>query len=502
MADAIQAAGYGLPTTVQHFTETGVPFAYPPLALYLLAVGQTVTGVEWVALGHAFAALWGLLAVIALWFLTATLTDSRRVAILAATLGALSPGLFRWHVIAAGSVRGLAFVEALVLAYCAVRLFRDGGRYWLGCATVAWAALALTHPVYAMWGVATVCLCWVRWRPSLRGLAMGLVVGVGGLALISPWWLTVVARHGAGIFVRAAGTHGGLLPGLRPQVAIPTLTQIHTTREFQTGLLSGWWLAAVGGIVLLARREWFLPAWLLTTVVVMGARPRFWGVPAILISAVLIVDVLGPAIRAQATDDRMGTWATRTFLAAVVCSAAIGGVVYAANLTQTVGYDRPSLPPQPFDEGDRAAMVWASDHTPPDATFIANANAEEIPLYAERTVLGMPLGAEWTGGRRIHRLSTVWHSLKGCSTPQCLTRARERHDLGATHVYLSKAWATPAAFAQSDTYEVVFENEDAMILRITDGNASRVRSSSSSRSSSPSGTTRPHSAPSRPPGRD
>ncbi|MFC6962724.1 hypothetical protein ACFQL7_07540 [Halocatena marina] len=38
MADQIQATGYHFPTTIPHYTLGGVPFAYPPLQFFVVAV--------------------------------------------------------------------------------------------------------------------------------------------------------------------------------------------------------------------------------------------------------------------------------------------------------------------------------------------------------------------------------------------------------------------------------------------------------------------------------
>lgn len=40
-ADAIHGAGFGLPVEIPHYTGEGIPFAYPPLALYIAALLST-----------------------------------------------------------------------------------------------------------------------------------------------------------------------------------------------------------------------------------------------------------------------------------------------------------------------------------------------------------------------------------------------------------------------------------------------------------------------------
>ena len=45
MAQEVSGHGYALPCRIPHYTREGIPFAYPPLAIYALALIRDATGI-------------------------------------------------------------------------------------------------------------------------------------------------------------------------------------------------------------------------------------------------------------------------------------------------------------------------------------------------------------------------------------------------------------------------------------------------------------------------
>jgi len=257
-ADTVRANAYALPATVPHYGPEGVPFAYPPLVFYVLAALRSL-GAGTFATALYLPPVVTVAALVPAYLLGRDVVDDRRAGTAAALLVVLNPQVLEWHISAGGLVRAPAFLFALCGSYAALRLFRDRDVEWLPVGLVTVALVAHTHPTYTVFTVATYLLFWAGYDRSLAGLGRGAAVGLGALAVATPWLLTVVTYHGPSVFAGAAGTHGGLL-GV-----------IYRLREWgPTGAV----LPLVCAVGLLATRHRVVGAW---TVVVwlLFAQPRF-----------------------------------------------------------------------------------------------------------------------------------------------------------------------------------------------------------------------------------
>ncbi|MFC6757200.1 hypothetical protein ACFQER_11625 [Halomicroarcula sp. GCM10025894] len=120
-----------LPTTIDGFTPAGVPFAYPPLGFYVMAVFLKL-GVDGVALLR-FGAPVVLLGIVALvYHLTWVLTDRSETALLAGIITGTHVSLNVYLLGASGFVRGLGFIFMLVAMLGAYQYFANdgGGGHW------------------------------------------------------------------------------------------------------------------------------------------------------------------------------------------------------------------------------------------------------------------------------------------------------------------------------------------------------------------------------------
>jgi len=123
-AAQIAAYGYGLPPRIPGYTAGGIPFAYPPLAFYVLAVLVDGVGVDPIAVARFLPGLLVIACLLPYYGIASELTASSRVATLATLLFATAPAVLKWHVSAGGVVRALAFLFALASVYAGVRLFK------------------------------------------------------------------------------------------------------------------------------------------------------------------------------------------------------------------------------------------------------------------------------------------------------------------------------------------------------------------------------------------
>ena len=485
MAEAVAEAGYALPARVGGYTADGVPFAYPPLPFYALAV-LLDAGVDPLALSRYLPGVFVVAALPPYFYAAKELLGSTAKAGLAASLLAVTPTALRWHLSAGGVVRALAFLFVAVGLYAGVRLFAEDDRQarsrrsraglrWLVIATVAFALTLLSHPIYAVFfGVSYVVLFWFRERTT-RGLASGAVVAVGGLALAAPWLLQVIAEHGVGVFAGAAGTHGGLGGGIERFGGVflaPLVPDAETP----------FYLAAYAGAAyLLYRREYLLPAWLFAAGYVVG-KTRFLFVPGSMMTAILVAEWAVP--RAVATGSEWFDAARAERLAGplvvgavVIVAASLGGLAAAGQLS--IWHGDPSQPAA-VDGHDQDAMAWVDDEVQPGATFVVLGDAAEwFPLLADRPILVGHWGTEWEGTRQYQKQLALYRAVSACGTAGCVTATLEAAGVRPDYVYVPKGHYTvqgearrapptlARSLAESRRYEAVYENDGVAIFRVS-----------------------------------
>lgn len=471
IVERIVAGGYALPRQIPHYTTHGIPFGYPPLAFYVSAVLADVGGVSPLALSRYLPAALTVLYLVPYYYLSRELLETPARAGVATILLAVTPPVLEWHLSAGGMVRAVAFTLALSGCYTGIRLFRTHDGRWAVASTVLFGLTVLTHPVYTVFFGLSYLLFYVAFDRTVRGLGLGAGVAVGGVALASPWWLLVVRLHGVGVFTAAAGTHTGLFGGphrLLDQFVYPLVTG-PPIPVFFLG-------AFAGAFYLLGRRRFLLPAWLVSSAVTLG-KSRFQFVAGSMLTAVFLLSVVAPTLHDWASDrdTRRVVWAV---VALIGLTAVVLGVLYAGGALPAAHHGSPSQP-QFITHGDVQAMTWVSAHTASSADFVVLGDAAEwFPLYANRTILVGPWGAEWTTPRRYRRELDEFRTLSTCTDRRCVTTVLARNDLHPKYLYVPRRTYTvrglqyratgdlQRSLNASGRYRLVFQNGAVGIYRV------------------------------------
>lgn len=476
IAQQIRLHGYGLPKTIPHYTEGGVPAAYPPLMFYVAAVIRELTAVPRITYSLYVPGLLVLAYLVPYYFLAKDLLGTPRRAGFATALFAVTPAALQWHISAGGIARAAALLFAITGAYTGLRLFRSGDRKWLVPSTILFGLVVLTHPVYTLFFGLTYLLLFARYSRTPHGLLHGAVVAGGGIVLAAPWWLQVVSLHGLDVFTAAAGTHSGVGGHASPGAA-GFIASLDPNLEW-----GFYGLAYLGGGYALLRRRWFLPAWLAASAYVIG-KPRFQFVAGSMLSAMFIAEAVLPAVRRRFTESpSLGrSWTARlapvAVAALVVVSAAGIGVAYAAGELNTHSGSRTQ--PAFLDDADREAMAWTQANTDPDATFVVLGDAAEwFPLFADRTMLVGPWGVEWTTPKAYRSQLQLFKSISDCDTASCLTWELAVSGKDPDYVVVPKGEYTVrgieyhqsdrmrSSLLQSNRYEIVHENEGVIVVAV------------------------------------
>lgn len=473
-AEQVSQHGYGLPGRIPGYTAGGVPFAYPPLMFYVAAAVRDLTGVGPFAYSRLLPGLLATAYLVPYYAVARELLDGTPEAGVATVLLATAPPALQWHLSAGGIVRAAGFLLAITGPYAGLRAFRDGHGGWLAAATALFGLTVLTHPVYAVFFGLTQVLLFLGFSRTPRGLLRGAVMAAGGLVLASPWLVTVAGVHGTGIFTAAAGTHGGLGGGL---------TRLVTEFAYPVDLdlAAPYFLAAYGGAAYaVARRRFFLPAWLLCAGYVVG-KPRFLFVPGAMLMTGAVFGAVVPRVRRTSLRHALERPERRTVEVGVVALLAVTavatGTAFAAGALDTHNGDRSQ--PSFVDAHDDEAMAWAAANTEPGATFVVLGDAAEwFPLRTDRTILVGPWGVEWTTPQRYRTQLALFKGVSACDNAACLRETLAANDLSPDYVYVPKGGYTVrgmdaaqssrmrASLVASERFDVVHENPGVLIARV------------------------------------
>ncbi len=420
MSRDLRDNGFLIPS-VTSYNGGAIPFGYPPLGLYLNALIGPIFGADEASL-RFLPLLITCLTIPAFFFMVRGWVSPATAAV-ATFAWAIIPRSWMWQVGGGGITRSLGMLFAFVAIGAAVRLLATNERRWWIIAPIAAGLTALSHLESAAFVGATLLVAWLFHHRSRRSLAM--LLGVAGLAAVvaSPWLISVVAQHGLTPLTAAGGSRAAFM-----NIALAILVSLRWTAEpfVEVGAMVG----VIGLGIAIASGRWWLPIWI---VVIFLALPGGAATYAMVPWALLIALAVSRLV-ALATPRRALT------IAAVLVVVALGTSVWAR-------YDYLN-PLTTISAPQRAAMTWARDNTPADASFLVltgsywpiDASAEWFPALSGRVSANTVQGKEFTSPAAWEHAVNASGSLDECvtGTAQCLVDWTAHWDVHYDYVFIPR----------------------------------------------------------------
>ncbi len=398
MARQIAQADFLLPVETPYYGPGGIPFAYPPFGLYLLAVLIKLTGTYYFFL-RWLPPLVSLLSIALTFSLSARLFKSPIIAALTAVLAATSTDLYIAHGWSAGIVRAPAFVFAILTVLFFTRNLEERSTKNILLTGLFFGLSILSHLAYALF-----CAFWIGFfsladRMRVRVVRDSILSALAGFLLASVWIVPVVSRHGWDVFVGAFSSHGGenllTLPGAR--ALLSNLSPLTSNPPLAA-------LTLLGGGFLLYRTRYDFILFFLLIVVFFPENGRFVSWLGCFFAACglwLISNGLNEiAFKRWRIFRRAGA-----FLISVPILAALwwGGFNAISRFT-------PLLTPSAMELARSAPGLF-----PKDSVYLAlliQDEAEWLPFLLERQPLVSQWGSEWLG--EYSRQTVLMSRFQGC----------------------------------------------------------------------------------------
>jgi len=417
MARDIQAENFRLPIE-SSFNLAGIPFAYPPLALYVAALGDVIVPmlqiVRWVP------PILSVLTIIAFFVLSRVILESELQAGLATVAFAMVPAAYELTITGGGLTRSFGFLFSILTLYFSYQLFQTPRWRFVIFTAVMAALLVLSHPVATIHTLLSVFVFWLFLGRTRQGTLSAIGVAALGLILTSPWWVTVVVRHELTPFLSA------MRSGVDRIVFLMPLLRLNLGNELFLDLIMV--LAILGLVICLARRQYFFPVWILAIFVIGRDAQTTAMLPVAMAASLGLTEVVFKGIRgveklSQDSEEELDglnhfhRWfevsrGAKLILTFFLIYSLLNAFAYSLSNSIHV-----------TDE-EKKSLEWIEANTPPNARFLMltfgdplNTPVQEwFPALTKRVNLTVAQGYEWLPNQQFAKRLEDYNQLQPCLT--------------------------------------------------------------------------------------
>ncbi len=450
------------------FNAVNIPYVYPPLPFYLGAL-LSFLGVDLFQILRWMPLVFSILSLPAFYLLSRSILIDRLATILATAAFAVMLTSFDRLLMGGGLTRAPGLFFALLALFALQRLYQDGKTPYIVFAALCLALTALSHPMYAWFTAYSAPVLFLFAANKRRNLHLTIWVIVGTLLFTSPWWISILFRHGLSPLRAAMQSR----QALSLSVAIGQMLVFDLTREKFLDILGV--MALLGLLWEWIDRKYLLPVWLAIIFLLERTSP-------------LSLTVVPLAMLAGAGSLQIARLilqkVTPIHQAIRILLILFQIVLLYAALSSWLGFSSPVLS-QPIQD----AMQWAKESTPTDSRFIVISGAnwwddpasEWFPALSERVSLVTVQGYEWLPGSAFAWHSQAYDTLQACAHSgeiDCLEQWRQNTEKDFSHVFILKTPGSTTtsppcnslleALNQSSHYRLMYDNDGgAIYLRIT-----------------------------------
>jgi hypothetical protein len=441
---------------VNHFTppiyttynNLDIPFAYPPLALYVGAIFSSIFKISLIEILRWLPAFVNTLCILAFYFLAKEILGSKTKAAVASLVFAFVPHLNTWLSAGGGLTRSFGTLFMMITVLYSYKLFATNNTKSIWGVIIFGSLTALSHTESTIFAIALPIYIWVAKSRSTKSALQAGLIGLGVITLAGPWYGLVISRHGFEPLLSALKTGNQTIWSFLRLLNVDIITE-----EPYLDLLGV--LGILGIIFLVIKKEYFIP--LMLVVMVLG-QPRsahtVGNIPLSMAAGVFIIEVLLPAIaRADTTQNLPTNRGVKVFLFIAVPYLLVNSIYQGFMLSQNH-----------VSEGEQTAMQWVAENTPPDGKFLVmtgepeamcESTAEWFPTLTERTSLATLQGREWLLGNKFSEFISHRTSLQSCINEDlgCLEREAKYFAEDFDYIYVSIKTATNNCQAMSTSHQ-------------------------------------------------
>jgi hypothetical protein len=465
-SEIIAQNNFSYPTIIPFYTENGIPFAYPPLIFYLLALIHQLLHIPLLMLFIYIPTIISIVCIVAFYFLVKELFSEESLILVSTIIFALYPPLISYSAQGLFLVHGvgtLFFIIGLILVLRWMKCNDDTLFFFIG---ILFGLLLLSSPRCAF-AYALVLLIVAVLNPRKKTIFNLAVIGIIAALISAPWWITVIRNHGITVLLN------GFM--LRQPSAVSNVflnIYLYNFYNYQLSLMA---ICLLGLFYYIIKKEFFLPALFLLLVISGGFGVVI--IPLILIIilfSVGLLKVIFPALKYILNADTPTKTLLPLFFTILLLILILGGSFIQNR--DFFEYKYSSL--KDDEQLNFEAMDWIHKNTENTSTFIVKdviASEQKnqfwigdwFPAITHRKTLNTFYGNEWTNRPELWLADL---ELSNCKDTYCFENVSNNYNFNYTHVYIIKYPENGyiiSSFADSDDYKVIFENSKVMVFRKT-----------------------------------
>jgi hypothetical protein len=454
----LQTAHFSLPVFTT-YNQLQIPYAYPPLGFYLAGFLNSITGISILKIIQWLPVMVNILTIPFFYSFTKRILNSESRAALATLIYVLTPNSYWWTIVGGGLTRSLGTFFFIVTALCVYQMYREKKMIWAVASIFAGAFVVLSHLSWALQTVVVVILLWFFFGKDKQGSINSLIVAFGVLLLTSPWWITVIAQHGVGVFAQAFQVNHSRW------LSWTILFALSFTGEYTTVIAV---FALIGLFIHLAKRNYFFALWALLCLL---SDPRGGTYASIFPFAVLamsaITDGVAPNfIKSNPENPEAWTYslnsrAGKLFFGFFVILFLYNAYSVSNKLSQEV-----------LNSGQREALEWVRKNTASTDAFLVldeqgnpllSPFVEWFPALSERHCLTTIQGTEWLSGvLHYNAQMPVITSIRAC-----LYQGVECVKIKADYIVISSQTRVPLLVSLEDQpdFKLVYSSSTVKIFK-------------------------------------
>ncbi len=382
MAHQVLVSDFSLPLNVPFYGPGSIPFAYPPLGFYLMALFLKI-GIHPYTYLRWMPPIFSLIALIPFYKLTERVSGSFFSASVVMIVLASSPELFALHSTAGGVIRALAYIFMLFAMEYYVRTINEWSLADSIVAGIFFGLSFLTHLYYGLvflvWAVV-----WLLVKINFQKVRGALITGVAALLVATPWLIVTLARHGLKIFNSVIESHGNTT-FLSASLSLTFLSDwlAENLSVLTTEPLFLIWII-IGMVFLITERNYELPLFFLIAIWMFSEGGRF---------VVTISSILAAVGMARIKQKFVINKGYQFIIYLLFIISSMTSVIH--------GIQRNRLLSPWLHESTATLGTMVQNHTPVVYRYLFvgyPTEAEWLPYILQRTPLVSAWGSEWVGG--------------------------------------------------------------------------------------------------------
>lgn len=452
--------------TTYNFVD--IPFAYPPLGLYIAAFFSSLLPVSDLQVLLWLPALVNTLAIFFFYKFAVQILPSRTSAALAALAYALSPQAFLWQVMGGGITRAFGMLFLILMLWRVVKLFREYTQKQLVLTILFGSFAVLSHPQTALHAALGGLMIFLFFGRSKRGFISALLVGVGVLLLTSPWWGTVLLRHGFAPLLSAGKTS--------PR----TLESYLALLQFNYFFIPTYLFTLIGIWSIFRRREFFLVVWAVVSCLI---DPRGGGGVALLAESMLVGAGL---IQLSAWIGRSGSNQPEAVMAKPISQILVFGFAFYFILLS--GISDFQLINTSLKPADLKMIEWVNSNVEDGQTFLLSTGRqfsmsdpmqEWFPSLTKQHSATTLQGLEWTLSEKFFPWSKQLERFQKCPDLDCVSAWSAANTVDYDYLivtippkedkskFANYLRSLAISVRTSDSLELMYESEIALVFKIS-----------------------------------